>query len=54
MFHVIAIYVIFKKVIENEIYKKKHFVFKALQLLILQFQFKKILEGDTCLLRLLL
>ena len=44
MSHVFAIYVVFKKLSERS-NKKKHFAFKTLQFLTLQFQFWKILEG---------
>ena len=37
--HVIAIFAVFKKLSQKRSYKLKHFVFKTLKLLILEFQF---------------
>ena len=44
MSHVIAIYLVFKKLSGQK--QKKYFCFKTLKLLTLQFQFRKILGGQ--------
>ena len=43
--HVIAIFAVFKKLLQIWSYKMKHFVFKTFKKLILEFQFWKILGG---------